>query len=241
MSVWELTMTAEENRDFQSQKAAVLVNSLTALCSWQTLIHEFCTTLTPVLLNWQFSPFGSRIPLRMWWKLWISFTRDLKIRKWTHFPCSFGDSRTPAPQAHVCRSTKLQVRTHVVPMLGQYENQKGNNQHLPDEVLKRVVLYAGDPHTSPERCLTDILLQKAFLNPSKLWRFPFTHLIMVTLKIRQESWRTWTETFHILSSKIKYAVYKWREENKKQKICSNFKKKNQIWFYITIFPCPIKF
>ena len=59
LPVWEQMMTAHSERQHCSWTYS--------LCSWQTLMHDFSTIILPVSLNWQFSPFGSTSPLRVWW------------------------------------------------------------------------------------------------------------------------------------------------------------------------------
>ena len=83
------------------------------------------------------------------------------------------------------------LRSHVSQSMAKKEEKKG---HPPRQRLPQPL----------QRCLTDTVLSRAFWKPIHLQSLSLTHPLMAAIKVRQESWRTWTEAFAILLSKIKY-------------------------------------
>ena len=65
----------------------------------------------------------------------------------------------------------------------------------PKKKKREATLHARDSHKPLQRCLTDTVLSRAFCKPIHSHSLPLTHPLMTTIKIRQESWRTWTEAF----------------------------------------------
>lgn len=117
-----------------------------------------------------------------------------QVRGFKSSPTSRPPMQIHRPQGKNSCSTKC---------LGNLQNRKGATSLFLVNFSRRSSPMQETPHTSPQRCLTDILLLTDFLNPTKL-KASIPHLLVVTIKIRQESWRTWIETVCILSSKLKY-------------------------------------
>lgn len=113
---------------------------MTALCSRQTLTHEFCTINTLVLLNWQFSPFGSRIPRKNMVRVMNSFHQRPENVQINTFPMQFRgfkNSHTPSPPMQIHRP---QGKNSCSTSAWAIWKTEMSNQHLPGQVLKRVIL-----------------------------------------------------------------------------------------------------
>ena len=148
--------------------------------------------------------FWTKDPLKNLVKVKDSFHQRPESMQINPFPRQFKglkNAPTSSPDPQIQRPQGK--NSHSTECLGNLINRNGAASTFLGTFSKRLSS-AGDAHTPPGRGLTDALHKEPFpLNCEG-----FVHSCSNDYNTeRQESWRTWKETFRVLSSKIKYDFF----------------------------------